>query len=417
MSTIPAIAVNQNIENHLIDENETVVPVFIYLSTSKSESESSSKLHLLADYDSLSDCVKDLAENESITNMALKLYFDNGGGQCYVYEMRCTAEQINTISPSDYASLLAPILQQPEITLLAVTDLQPLIVIKDDDKTGHNYAALWTGLLEAVAVRKDIFCLIDAPASIAVCKVFKAAMGKVNTSFAAAYWPHLVCEYPATAGSKNSEWAVLPPSPAVAAVMYKTDRDDGIWKAPANLELERIVSPQFDMSYGDDVFTDDEHPSESSRLNYILSFAGFGTRIWGCRTFQNDATKGLLYIQQRRLMTFIERNMRELATFMMFEPNNEITWYKYKGVANDWLRQLWKSGGLLGDSEEQAWKLEMGLNETMTVEDIKHGIIRINIFVKILNPVEFIALKLTLSINQPAALFNSGLQQHEVSQL
>ncbi len=413
MSTIPAIAVDQSIENHLIGENETVVPVFIYLSTSTS----SSKLQLLADYDPLLDFVDDLIKNEPITNNALKLYFDNGGGSCFVYKMQCTAEQINTISPTDYASLLAPILQQPEITLLAVTDLKLVEAGKDDGQTGKTYAAFWTGLLAAVAVRKDIFCLIDAPASIEACKVFKTVMSKVNTSFAAAYWPHLVCDYPAKAASTTSEWAILPPSPAVAAVMYKTDRDVGIWKAPANLELEHIVNPQFDMAYGDDVLADGENASMSSRLNYILSFAGFGTRIWGCRTFQNDATKGLLYIQQRRLMTFIERNMRELANFMIFEPNNEMTWYKYKGVANDWLRQLWKSGGLLGDSEEQAWKLEMGLDETMTVEDIRHGIIRINISVKILNPVEFIAIKLTLSINQSPALFNSALQQHEVSQL
>ncbi|WP_369790555.1 phage tail sheath C-terminal domain-containing protein [Rouxiella sp. WC2420] len=414
MSIIPAIAVNQNIENHPIGENETVVPVFIYLSASASTF--SSKLQLVADYDPLSVFVKSLINKQPITNNALKLYFDNGGGPCFVYEMPYTAELINVTSQTDYASLLAPLLQQPEITLLAVTDLQLLDVVKDDDKTGKNYAAFWTHLLEAVAVRKDIFCLIDAPASIAACKAFKAAMGKVNTSFAAAYWPHLVCDYPVNATLTPSEWAILPPSPAVAAVMYKTDRDVGIWKAPANLEIEHIVSPQFDMSYGDDVFTDDEPASKTSRLNYILSFAGFGTRIWGCRTLQSDATKGMLYIQQRRLMTFIERNMRELANFMMFEPNNEMTWYKYKGVANDWLRQLWKSGGLFGDSEEQAWKLEMGLNETMTVEDIKHGIIRITISVKILNPVEFIDLKLTLSINQPTALVNSGLQQYEVSQ-
>ncbi len=428
MSLTPAITVNQNIENHPIGENETVVPVFIYLSQSSTIDETFSFSTALAPLQFITSSDPEIFKRLRVDNLAslgLNLYFDNGGGPCFVYNIALPKE-LDDFSLLKFDLLLAPIYEKIDITVLAVLNSEVLISPAENptpEVTAKNYKDFWEGILKSTAQhKKNLFCLIDAPRDEKACQQFVNLAQSINSSFAAAYWPYLVSNYTSSVAPSNNVTAtppLLPPSPAVAAVMYKTDRDAGVWKAPANVALTHIIRPETDMAHRPSIDKKDAdipaNPALTSRINLIITHPGMGTRVWGCRTFQNDASKGMMYIQQRRLMTYIEHNMSELASFMMFEPNNELTWYKYKGVANQWLRDLWHSGGLFGDKEEEAWQLDLGLNETMTRQDINDGKIIVSIKVKILNPIEFIDIKLTLSINQPSSHANPGFINPQAS--
>lgn len=405
MSVIPGITVNQTISSPPVGDDETVVPVFVcYLPVLD---DAASPLVLLQNYDALTTLIPEGDDGDfAVAYQSLKLYFDNGGGPCYVLSPG-RVRDVNTLaSLLGSADFWQPVLNHPDITLLTL----PVMSLFRGDKaeeTATRYAEVWNKVLHIMLARRDIFCLIDAPrdldAALAFSTKFKTDTQNGETlNYAAVYWPHLLTDYT----DKQGSYTVLPPACAVAATMYKSDRDNGIWKAAANVELLHVIKPDVDMAHSQGF----DYPTAVPHVptNYVLSLPGMGTRVWGCRTLQTDAGKGLLFVQQRRLLTFIEHNMRELATFMLFEPNNALTWFKYKGIANDWLRELWHSGGLLGESEDQAWEVKLGLNESMTLDDLRHSRLVIDIKVKILNPIEFIDIQLRLSINQATPYDNAG---------
>ncbi len=129
-------------------------------------------------------------------------------------------------------------------------------------------------------------------------------------------------------------------------------------------------------------------------LNLVRSFPGKGIKIWGCRTLDNPRVPWR-YIQIRRLVSYIEAHMTQLGRAFVFEPNNAITWMKFKGQAYNWLRQLWLKGGLRGTQEDQAFEVLLGIDESMSEADLRAGKMIMKIKLALLIPAEFIELSLT----------------------
>ncbi|MEG1055878.1 MAG: phage tail sheath family protein, partial [Janthinobacterium sp.] len=76
----------------------------------------------------------------------------------------------------------------------------------------------------------------------------------------------------------------------------------------------------------------------------------------------------------------------------VFEPNVANTWVTIKSMARNFLTGIWKRGGLAGATPDDAFSVAVGLNETMTADDILEGILRVTILVAISRPAEFIEL-------------------------
>ncbi|WP_387689200.1 phage tail sheath family protein [Photorhabdus sp. RM71S] len=326
---------------------------------------------------------------------AIQHYFGNGGGACFVLSLG----PYSAINNPSFKTALADekvkqlISAEPIITLVAAPDLVLLEETADAEK---DWLSCWKVLLTICQQRCGLFAILDAPADVAMAGRIAQGIESSQGMSGAGYWPHLVTSYM----QKGDAFIVVPPSAAIAAVYQHVDREQGIWTAPANIALAEVVKPNKPYQAGLSLFN-----NSGVSLNVIRSFPGRGVRVWGARTLCSDSAKSgmnapWVYIQHRRLVSYIETNLSEIARFVVFESNNEITWLKLKGQATTWLRELWRQGALFGQQENEAFQLSLGLGETMTQDDIHAGRLIMRVSLALLLPAEFIDLSLQFTTSE-----------------
>ncbi|WP_229423660.1 phage tail sheath family protein [Massilia frigida] len=182
---------------------------------------------------------------------------------------------------------------------------------------------------------------------------------------------------------------LLPPSAAMAGLYTMVDNTRGVWKAPANVSLAAVTSPSVNITHDDQ---EDLNVSTTGKsINAIRTFIGEGTLVWGARTLDGNSLDWR-YINVRRTMIMLEESLRLASKAYVFEPNVANTWVTIKSMARNFLTGIWKRGGLAGASPDDAFSVAVGLNETMTAEDILEGILRVTILVAVSRPAEFIEI-------------------------
>jgi len=182
---------------------------------------------------------------------------------------------------------------------------------------------------------------------------------------------------------------VMPPSAAMAGVFTMVDNNRGVWKAPANVSLNSVVSPSVNITHGDQ--EDLNVTPQGKSINAIRPFVGEGTLIWGARTLDGNSLDWR-YINVRRTMIMLEESIKMASKAYVFEPNTANTWVTIKSMIRNFLTGVWKRGGLAGTSPDDAFAVFCGLGETMTPEDILEGIMRVTVLVAISRPAEFIEI-------------------------
>jgi len=182
---------------------------------------------------------------------------------------------------------------------------------------------------------------------------------------------------------------LLPPSAAMAGLYTMIDNTRGVWKAPANVGLMSVSSPAVNITHDDQ---EDLNVSTTGKsINAIRSFIGEGTLVWGARTLDGNSLDWR-YVNVRRTMIMLEESLRLASKAYVFEPNVANTWVTIKSMARNFLTGIWKRGGLAGASPDDAFSVAVGLDETMTADDILEGILRVTILVAISRPAEFIEI-------------------------
>lgn len=182
---------------------------------------------------------------------------------------------------------------------------------------------------------------------------------------------------------------LLPPSAAIAGIYTSVDNARGVWKAPANVTVNSVVKPS--VSINDYDQEDINMPMSGKAVNAIRTFPGEGLKIWGARTMDGNS-QDWRYINVRRTMIYLEQSVKNAARAYVFEPNDANTWINMKCMIENFLRSVWKRGGLAGATPEDAYEVHVGLGDTMTGDDILEGILRITVLVAISRPAEFIEI-------------------------
>lgn len=182
---------------------------------------------------------------------------------------------------------------------------------------------------------------------------------------------------------------LLPPSAAMAGIYTMVDRSRGVWKAPANVTLNYVNSPAEDID--DEGQADLNAPMNGKAINVIRAFRGEGIKVWGARTLDGNSLDWR-YVNVRRTLLFLEESVRNAARAYVFEPNDAGTWINMKCMIENFLRSVWKRGGLAGATPEDAFEVHIGLGDTMTGDDILEGIMRITVLVAVTHPAEFIEI-------------------------
>lgn len=184
---------------------------------------------------------------------------------------------------------------------------------------------------------------------------------------------------------------LLPPGGAVAGVYARTDNERGVWKAPANVSLNKVVGPAVKISqleqgeYNIDV-------NAGKSINIIRAFTGKGTLVWGARTLAGNDNEWR-YVPVRRLFNFVEESVKKATEQFVFEPNDANTWVRVQAMIENFLDGLWRQGALQGIKPQHAFYVAVGLGKTMTRLDILEGRLIIEIGMAPVRPAEFIILR------------------------
>jgi hypothetical protein len=331
--------------------------------------------------------------NVGILYYAVKHYFDNGGNGGFVLSLgsyddaQCSSEEAVVAAFADPRIRVA-IAGQLSITLVMIPDMVLL-----SDLNVLLWQQAWQIVLTLCQCRTGLFGLLETPDDPACAIECLATFIGSGREWGAAYWPRLVTDY-----YRGGIPVIVPSSAAMAATIEWVDGSLGVWTAPANRELSNVVKPT--QSY---LWVNHTLESGDASFNLIRSFPGRGTRIWGCRTLSTEENSPMRYVQTRRLLSYVEMTISQLVRIFLFEPNSEITWFKIKGQAINWLRKLWQQGGLYGTEENEAFSVALGLNETMTEADILAGQMIMHIRMSTLYPAEFIELTLQFDMSAGTA--------------
>lgn len=190
----------------------------------------------------------------------------------------------------------------------------------------------------------------------------------------------------------------LPPSAAIAGIYARTDRERGVWKAPANVSLNSVLGPALKINdkEQEDLNID---PQAGKSINAIRSFTGKGTLVWGARTLAGNDNEWR-YVSVRRLFNLIEESTKKATAFAVFEPNDTTTWLKVKAMIDSYLYGLWQQGALAGATAEMAYYVNVGLGKTMTSQDVLEGRLIVDIGVAAVRPAEFIVIRFMHKLQQ-----------------
>ncbi|MBV4482645.1 phage tail sheath family protein [Pseudomonas khavaziana] len=197
-----------------------------------------------------------------------------------------------------------------------------------------------------------------------------------------------------------SEPVVLRASVAMAGVYARTDRERGVWKAPANVELSSVaglVAVDLGANTVSDIRIDDAFNNTlvENKVNAIRAFSGRGHLVWGARTMAGPSETAWRYVSVRRLFSTVERDVQDALRVAMFEPNSQPTWMSVRSAISHYLHRLWQDGALAGATPAEAYFVRVGLHETMTEEDVNNGRMLVSIGLAAVRPAEFIVLQLT----------------------
>ena len=182
----------------------------------------------------------------------------------------------------------------------------------------------------------------------------------------------------------------IPPSGTVAGIYASVDHTRGVWKAPANVSINSIVGPAIKIDSKDQEELNVHTTGKS--VNAIRAFTGKGSLVWGARTLAGNDNEWR-YVPVRRFFIMVEESTRKASEPFVFEPNNANTWIKVRAMIENFLILQWRAGALQGAKPDEAFYVRVGLNETMTPQDILEGYMIIEIGMAVVRPAEFIILR------------------------
>lgn len=191
----------------------------------------------------------------------------------------------------------------------------------------------------------------------------------------------------------------LPPSGAIAGVYASVDRTRGVWKAPANVSIKSVEKPALKITndLNDNLNID---VTSGKSVNAIRTFAGKGTLVWGARTLAGNDNEWR-YVSVRRFCIYVEESVKKATARFVFEPNDANIWGKVRALIENFLILQWRDGALAGAKPEHAFFVKVGLNETMSAQDILEGRMNIEIGMAAVRPAEFIILRFSHMMQKP----------------
>jgi hypothetical protein len=194
--------------------------------------------------------------------------------------------------------------------------------------------------------------------------------------YGALYYPWLDM---VVAGGERS----LPPSGVMAGLFARVDRQSGVGRAPANVQLRGVVGLKRDIDAAAQGELND------AGVNCIRKFEVGALRLWGARTLSREDQ--YLYVHARRVVLLVIKGLSLGLRWAVFEPNDASLQKRVKAAIDGFLRGVLSRTLPQGARAEDAYFVNVGdgLN-TQATRDAGQLIAEVGIAVA--KPAEFIVI-------------------------
>jgi phage tail sheath protein FI len=290
----------------------------------------------------------------------------------------------------DKTSFTGPGMQAAKQGLYALenADLFNILSIPPYLTTGNVDPALVAAAAVYCEERRAML-LVDPPKAWDDKDKAKQNVGNLGTRSknAALYFPRLCQPDPL----RNDRIDQFVPSGAVAGIFARTDRERGVWKAPAGLDATLVGVPEVSVP-----LTDAQNGELNPLgVNCLRARPAAGNVVWGARTLQGDdrLASEWKYVPVRRTALFIEESLYRGTQWVVFEPNDEPLWAQIRLNIGAFMHNLFRQGAFQGLTPRDAYLVKCD-SETTTQNDINLGIVNILVGFAPLKPAEFVILKI-----------------------
>jgi uncharacterized protein len=216
----------------------------------------------------------------------------------------------------------------------------------------------------------------DAGAALTYGRQFQA-----NKAYGALYFPWIQINDPI--GSRI--W--IPPTGHVLGVYARTERERGIWKAPAGNAA--LVQGALDVRFH---ITNRDHTSlvKEGSVNAVRFIPGQGIVVDSSRTLSTNPL--WIYVNVRLLFNFVKSSLMQGLRWTVQEPNTPELWNKVKfNSVTPFLMGLWRRGAFGPGSPDEVFTVKVDA-ENNTPADIQQGRLYIEVYFYPSRPAETIII-------------------------
>jgi hypothetical protein len=209
----------------------------------------------------------------------------------------------------------------------------------------------------------------------------------LDSSYGCAYYPWVQIF-----DKINNQYVWVPPSVVGLGTMSNSQARSEVWFAPAGFNRGGLsagaagipvtaITQKLSSTERDDLY--------EVNINPIASFPAEGIVVFGQKTLQ--ATPSALdRISVRRLLILLKKTISRMATTVLFDQNIDVTWNRFSGMVEPFLRSVQLRYGL------EDYKIALD-RTTTTPELVDRNIMYAQIYLKPAKSIEFIAIDFNIS--------------------
>jgi len=219
----------------------------------------------------------------------------------------------------------------------------------------------------------------------------KAKIRKLNSSYGCAFHPWVQVQ---TNTGTASGKLYVPPSVAAIGAFAKSTAQSELWFAPAGFTrgglspLGGVGGPRV-VNVREALSSKDRDSLYKININPIASFPGEGIVIFGQKTLQAFPS-ALDRINVRRLLIYLKHELSNISRRLLFEPNVQVTWNRFKAQADGVLSNVQANLGVT--------EYKIVLDESTTTADlIDRNILYAKIYIKPTRAIEYIVVDLIVT--------------------
>ncbi|KIA88658.1 phage tail sheath family protein [Kaistella jeonii] len=357
--------------------------------------------------------------SQSLHNLyySIQSFFDQGKSSCEIISIGNYKNLGESLVLEDFLLGLEILNSNSGNILIAVPENQNLA----DD---HFYL-LQQNLLDFC--RQNLaFTVLDLPKTsakkfIKTIESYRVNLQSSSLSFGAAFFPNLVTanaysyEDEALKIKKNNQeyflaslkdsdpelckkykdylrqfYVSLPPSAAIVGAFLQSDKLRGIWHAPANIALHKIIKPEISLTSADQELLNVD-PLSGKSINAVRNFSEQGILIWGSRTLNGNDTEWR-YIPTRRFFSAVQIDIQAYLNEYAVNGDSATVCANISNMVEIYLHNYFNQGAFPGATPTDSYIVNCGLGKTMTLKDVEEGNVILSVLLAPVRSQEFIIM-------------------------